>query len=118
MAAGRRPGAGLPRLGEPAAGGSARRGLLVRRRPRPAAARAAQRAAPGRAAPRPRPVGRRAAGFWFGGSYDPWRALRINALLRADSSVTVDDMRRWQTDPGGERANPFVPPYVPPPGGP
>ncbi|HEV7993225.1 MAG TPA: penicillin acylase family protein [Gemmatimonadaceae bacterium] len=46
---------------------------------------------------------------WFGGSYDPWRALRINALLRADSVVTVDDMRRFQTDPGSARADYFVP---------
>jgi penicillin amidase len=46
---------------------------------------------------------------WFGGTYDPWRALRINALLRADSSVTVDDMRRFQTDPGSARADFFVP---------
>lgn len=55
------------------------------------------------------PVDPRAAGFWFGGSYDPWRALRINALLRADSSVTVDDMRRFQTDPGSARADYYVP---------
>jgi penicillin amidase len=55
------------------------------------------------------PVDPRAAGFWFGGSYDPWRALRINALLRADSSVTVEDMRRFQTDPGSARADYFVP---------
>jgi penicillin amidase len=50
-------------------------------------------------------------GYW-GGSYDPWRALRINALLRADSSVTVDAMRRYQTDPGSERANLFVPRFL------
>ena len=41
--------------------------------------------------------------------YPPWRALRINALLRADSSVTPDDMRRFQTDPGSPRADAFVP---------
>jgi penicillin amidase len=41
--------------------------------------------------------------------YPPWRALRINALLRADSSVTPDDMRRFQTDPGSARADAFVP---------
>jgi penicillin amidase len=49
---------------------------------------------------------------YWGGDYDPWRALRINALLRADSSVTVDDMRRWQTDPASERANLFAPHFL------
>jgi penicillin amidase len=55
------------------------------------------------------PIDPRTTSVWFGGSYDPWRALRINALLRADSSVTVDDMRRFQTDPGSARADYFVP---------
>jgi penicillin amidase len=41
--------------------------------------------------------------------YPPWRAMRINALLRADSSVTVDAMRQYQTDPGSARADAFVP---------
>jgi penicillin amidase len=41
--------------------------------------------------------------------YPPWRALRINALLRADSAVTPDAMRRYQTDPGSARADHFVP---------
>lgn len=41
--------------------------------------------------------------------FDPWRALRINRLLRGDSAVTPETMRRWQTDPGSERANAFVP---------
>ncbi|MEO8563267.1 MAG: penicillin acylase family protein [bacterium] len=50
--------------------------------------------------------------LWFGGSYDPWRALRINELLRADSVVTVDDMRRFQTDPGSARADYFVPFFI------
>ncbi len=39
----------------------------------------------------------------------PWRAMRINALLRADSAVTPDAMRRFQTDPGSARADFFVP---------
>jgi penicillin amidase len=39
----------------------------------------------------------------------PWRAMRINRLLRADSAVTPDAMRRYQTDPGSERAEWFVP---------
>jgi penicillin amidase len=42
----------------------------------------------------------------------PWRALRINELLRADSSVTPDQMRRWQTDPGSARADLFVPYFL------
>ena len=39
----------------------------------------------------------------------PWRAIRINQLLAADKSVTVDDMRRFQTDPGSARADAFLP---------
>lgn len=34
----------------------------------------------------------------------PWRAMRIARLLGADSAVTLDAMRRWQTDPISERA--------------
>lgn len=41
--------------------------------------------------------------------YSPWRAMRINTLLRGDSSVTPDEMRRFQTDPGSARAEVFVP---------
>jgi penicillin amidase len=44
--------------------------------------------------------------------YSPWRAMRINSLLRADSSVTPDDMRRFQTDPGSARADAFVPLFL------
>ncbi|MGI8545749.1 MAG: penicillin acylase family protein [Gemmatimonadaceae bacterium] len=44
--------------------------------------------------------------------YEVWRALRINELLRADSAVTPDDMRRWQTDPGSVRADIFVPYFL------
>jgi len=43
---------------------------------------------------------------------EPWRAMRINALLRADSAVTPDAMRRFQTDPGSARADYFVPELV------
>lgn len=43
---------------------------------------------------------------------DPWRAMRINRLLRADSQVTVDAMRRWQTDAGSERAELFAPAFL------
>lgn len=46
--------------------------------------------------------------FWWGGSFDPWRALQINRLLRSDSSVTTDDMRAFQRDPGSARADLFV----------
>ena len=55
------------------------------------------------------PIDPHAAHIWFGGSWDPWRALRINELLRADSAVTVDQMRQFQTDPGSARADLFVP---------
>lgn len=44
--------------------------------------------------------------------YSPWRAMRINSLLRNDSSVTPDDMRRFQTDPGSPRADAFVPLFL------
>jgi penicillin amidase len=33
----------------------------------------------------------------------PWRAMRINHLLRDDAAVTPDAMRRYQTDPGSEQ---------------
>ena len=44
--------------------------------------------------------------------YSPWRAMRINELLRSDSSVTPDDMRLFQTDPGSARADAFVPLFL------
>ncbi len=38
-------------------------------------------------------------GRYFGWDWPaPWRAMRINALLRADTAVTPDAMRRYQTD--------------------
>jgi len=50
---------------------------------------------------------------YLGGNWpSPWRALRINALLGADSSVTPDDMRGFQTDPGSARADWFVPAFL------
>ena len=58
------------------------------------------------------PIDPRVAHGWWGGNYEPWRALRINALLRADSAVTTDQMRAFQTDPGSERANLFVPYFL------
>jgi penicillin amidase len=39
----------------------------------------------------------------------PWRALRINQLLRSDSAVTPETMRRWQTDPASPRADALLP---------
>jgi penicillin amidase len=45
---------------------------------------------------------------WFA----PWRAIRINRLLRADSAVTPDDMRRFQTDPSSPRAEAFLPYFL------
>ncbi len=42
----------------------------------------------------------------------PWRAMRINALLRADSAVTPDAMRRFQTDPRSEQVAYFLPAFL------
>jgi len=44
--------------------------------------------------------------------YPPWRAMRINQLLRADAAVTPLAMRRYQTDPGSPRADMFVPYFL------
>jgi penicillin G amidase len=44
--------------------------------------------------------------------YSPWRAMRLNALLRSDSSVTPDAMRRYQTEPGSARADAFAPAFL------
>jgi len=46
------------------------------------------------------------------GWYSPWRAMRINTLLRSDSAVTPDKMRLFQTDPGSARADAFVPLFL------
>lgn len=52
-------------------------------------------------------------GNYFGSNwYSPWRAMRINQLLRADSVVTAESMRRYQTDPGSARADAFVPAFL------
>lgn len=58
------------------------------------------------------PIDPRVAAGWWGGNYDPWRAMRINALLRADSAVTPAAMQRFQTDPGSARADLFVPAFL------
>jgi penicillin amidase len=39
----------------------------------------------------------------------PWRAMRINDLLRADSAWTPEKFRTMQTDPGSARADFFAP---------
>ena len=44
--------------------------------------------------------------------YSPWRAIRINQLLRADSAATPEDMKRYQTDPGSVPADLFVPAFL------
>jgi penicillin amidase len=43
------------------------------------------------------------------GDFDPWRAMQVNRLLRADSALTPDAMRRFQTDPGSMRTDLFMP---------
>ncbi len=56
------------------------------------------------------PVDPRANPHYFGVDWpSPWRALRINQLLRADSAVTPEAMRRYQGDPRSARADAFVP---------
>ena len=45
-------------------------------------------------------------------NFEIWRALQINRLLRADSAVTPDKMRRYHTDPGSVRADMLVPALV------
>jgi penicillin amidase len=45
-------------------------------------------------------------------AFEPWRAMQINRLLRANASVTMDQMRAYQTDPGSYRADLFVPYFV------
>jgi penicillin amidase len=42
----------------------------------------------------------------------PWRAMRINELLRSNPQVTPEDMRAYQTDPGNAKADLFVPAFL------
>lgn len=42
----------------------------------------------------------------------PWRAVRINALLAADSAMTPDAMARMHTDPGSARVETFLPWFI------
>jgi penicillin amidase len=47
---------------------------------------------------------------YFGVSWPPpWRAIRINSALRADTAMTPDAIRKLQTDPGSARADFFLP---------
>lgn len=57
------------------------------------------------------PIDARHAPAYLGydAAFEPWRALQINRLLRQNASVTLDDMRRFQTDPGSVRADWLVP---------
>lgn len=50
---------------------------------------------------------------YFGSNWpSPWRAMRINALLGADTAVTSEAMSRYQNDPGSARADWFVPAFI------
>lgn len=42
----------------------------------------------------------------------PWRAMRIAEMLRGDSGVTVDRMRRMQTDPVSVQTRHFLPAFL------
>ncbi len=56
------------------------------------------------------PIDPRVDSTYLGANWpSPWRAMRINALLAADSLVTPEAMRRFQTDPGNARADLFLP---------
>lgn len=41
--------------------------------------------------------------------YPPWRAMRINQLMRADSAWTPEKVRAMQSDPGSARVDAFMP---------
>ncbi len=53
----------------------------------------------------PRSDGRYLRADWLA----PWRALRINQLLRSDSALTPEAMSRFQTDPVSAASELFVP---------
>jgi penicillin amidase len=58
------------------------------------------------------PVDPRMSARYLGAAWPvPWRALRINELLRSDSAVTPETLRRWQTDPLSARAR-HLRPYL------
>lgn len=50
---------------------------------------------------------------YIGGDWpDPWRALRLNEMLRADDKVTPDRVRQMQMDPLNVRARMIAPYFV------
>lgn len=50
---------------------------------------------------------------YIGGTWpDPWRAIRLNELLRADDKVTPDRIRQMQMDPLNVRARMIAPYFV------
>ena len=50
---------------------------------------------------------------YFGADWErPWRAIRINELLRGTDRADVEDFRAWQTEPRSARADAFVPAFV------
>jgi len=59
------------------------------------------------------PIDPRVAPAYLGANWpSPWRAMHINRLLRDSDSLTPDDLRRFQTDPGSARADLFVPAFL------
>ena len=59
------------------------------------------------------PVDPRASDRYLGANWwTPWRALRINELLRENDAVTPEDMQRYQLDPGSPRADLFVRAFI------
>ena len=55
------------------------------------------------------PLDPREQSRYLGSNWErPWRAMRINQLLREDSAVTPEAMRLYQSDPGSARADFFV----------
>jgi len=59
------------------------------------------------------PIDPRVDSTYLGADWpSPWRAIRINELLAADSVVTPEAMGRFQTDPGNARADLFVPRFI------
>ncbi|MEP6780244.1 MAG: penicillin acylase family protein, partial [Gemmatimonadaceae bacterium] len=59
------------------------------------------------------PLDPRVQSRYLGSNWErPWRAMRINQLLSADSAVTADAMRKFQSDPGSARADLFVPAFI------
>lgn len=59
------------------------------------------------------PIDPRADAGYLGADWPPpWRAMRINQLLRSSRTITARDFREFQTDPGSARADWFVPYFL------